>query len=123
MSPKTNLPELAQLIQQQCKLIHPSKLPELEQLLAFLQTRTVSAAAGDRDLRSKQASGSMLNHVPAGEKAGEKADISAVEQYMEGLYDEAPAQLRSTAMLLQLVCCCCLSFFFLTHTAILVGRP
>lgn len=111
LSRRTNLAELAQLIQQQCKLIHPSKLPELEQLLAFLQTRNVSSAAGDRDLRDAPGAGgpggragSMLNHLTP---PTETAVLGAVDTYLEDLYEEAPGQIRATALLLQLVPACC----------------
>ena len=39
MNPNTDIAALANEIVEKCKLIHPSKLPEVEQLLYYLQKR------------------------------------------------------------------------------------
>ncbi len=99
LTPKTNLAALAQTIQKQCKLIHPSKLPELEQLLAFLQTRKVSAEGGDRELRSAAgATRSMLDHLGHVQK---QANITDLETYLEGLYEDIKHKIPATEMILQ----------------------
>ena len=106
-----------------CKLIHPSKLPEVEQLLFYLQNRKEKAApapapapgsaraadteAGD-SLRPKSAS--MQRYSPievAGEGAGgegeeEVANINELEDYIELLYEEVASKVRGSGLLLQL---------------------
>ena len=39
LNPSTDISALAQEVVSRCKLIHPSKLPEVEQLLFYLQNR------------------------------------------------------------------------------------
>ena len=42
LSVGTDLRKLSEVVVEKCNLIHPSKVPELEQLLYYLQTRKVT---------------------------------------------------------------------------------
>lgn len=97
LSTNTNIPQLAQTIVEKCKLIHPTKLPDLEQLLAFLQKRkkergaALEQASQNRLLQQQQQQG-----MPA-------ALMSELESYVDMLYEEMEDKIKATAMILQLV--------------------
>ena len=102
-----------------CKLIHPSKLPEVEQLLFYLQNRKEKAAPAPGSARAadpetgdslRPKSASMQRYSPievAGEGAGgggeeEVANINELEDYIELLYEEVASKVRGSGLLLQL---------------------
>lgn len=100
LNPNSDLSSLAKEIIDKCKLIHPSKLPEVEQLLYYLQNRKESAptkASGKTQLQEKP-------EVPTYDatEIDEVANINDVDDYMELLYEDVPEKIRGSALILQL---------------------
>ena len=46
LNANTDIAALAREVVEKCKLIHPSKLPEVEQLLYYLQNRKETSSTG-----------------------------------------------------------------------------
>ncbi|XP_069120818.1 kinesin-associated protein 3-like isoform X1 [Argopecten irradians] len=100
LNPNSDLSSLAKEIIDKCKLIHPSKLPEVEQLLYYLQNRKESAptkASGKTQLQE-------MPEVPTYDatEIDEVANINDVDDYMELLYEDVPEKIRGSALILQL---------------------
>jgi hypothetical protein len=94
----TDIATLAQQIVAKCSnLVHPAKLPEVEQLLYYLQNRkdTVKTTpAKQQPMRPKD---------PFEEnEIAERATIDDIEDYCELLYEKAEEKVRGTALILQL---------------------
>lgn len=99
----TNIAKLASEVIEKCKLIHPSKLPEVEQLLYYLQNRKDT---GDGKAKVKEKADALKRAaVPAdfeGTELDEQANINDIEDYVELLYEELPEKIRGTGLILQL---------------------
>ncbi|KAK3087402.1 hypothetical protein FSP39_005444 [Pinctada imbricata] len=100
LNANSDLSSLAKEIIEKCKLIHPSKLPEVEQLLYYLQNRKEtgpSKASGKTQLQEKP-------EVPTYDatEIDETANINDVDDYLELLYEDIPEKVRGSALLLQL---------------------
>lgn len=100
LNSNSDLTTLAKEIIDKCKLIHPSKLLEVEQLLYYLQSRKdtgPSKASGKTQLQEKP-------EVPTYDatEIDEVANINDVDDYMELLYEDVPEKIRGSALLLQL---------------------
>ena len=67
LNPNSDLSALAKEIIDKCKLIHPSKLPEVEQLLYYLQNRKETAPSKGMGIILAQNTG-----LPLSEKNSEK---------------------------------------------------
>eukprot|EP00047_Mylnosiga_fluctuans_P022251 m.116739 g.116739 ORF g.116739 m.116739 type:complete len:798 (-) comp9189_c0_seq1:179-2572(-) len=94
MSKSTNIPQLSQTIIEKCKLIHPSKLPELEQLLSFLQKRKKEQGSA-----LEEASNKRLLAQPS----AQPAQMGDIETYVDMLYEEMDDKIKATRSILQLV--------------------
>ncbi|XP_059150939.1 kinesin-associated protein 3-like isoform X2 [Physella acuta] len=97
----SDLSTLAKEIIEKCKLIHPSKLPEVEQLLYYLQNRKETApvkASGKTKLSDKPGDPSVCD----GTETDEVANINDVDDYLEMLYEELPEKVKGCALILQL---------------------
>lgn len=98
LSENTKVDELAETIVAKCKLIHPQKIPELEQLLAFLQKRMES-----KEFRKQQAEAakikkrSLMDHA----QTEEQASIAEMDEYVSLLYEDTKEKIRGTALILQ----------------------
>ena len=114
LGPGTDLTALAKEIINKCKLIHPSKVPEVEQLLYYLQNRkdkdkyadtnvlSNSSSSNDSSLRVQSAS--LHRYSPVGEelREDEAANINYLEDYIELLYEEVTSKIRGSNLILQL---------------------
>ncbi|CAH1786263.1 unnamed protein product [Owenia fusiformis] len=100
----TNVASLAKEIVDRCKLIHPSKLPEVEQLLYYLQNRKDNNTQQGNDGKPRQqlSERPMDPGVYDGTEIDEVANINDVEDYLELLYEDIPEKLKGSALLLQL---------------------
>ncbi|ELU10175.1 hypothetical protein CAPTEDRAFT_219515 [Capitella teleta] len=99
LNEKTNVKALAKEIIEKCKLIHPSKILEVEQLLYYLQTRRDNAPA----TKGKgQMTGKLNEPGFEGTEIDEVANINEVDVYLELLYEDIPEKIRGTALVLQL---------------------
>ncbi|XP_052220256.1 kinesin-associated protein 3-like [Dreissena polymorpha] len=100
LNPNSDLGALAKEIIDKCKLIHPSKLPEVEQLLYYLQNRKEtgpSKASGKTELHETP-------EVPTYDatEINETANINDLDEYLELLYEDVAEKIRGSALLLQL---------------------
>uniref|UniRef100_A0A8C5AUM9 Kinesin-associated protein 3b n=1 Tax=Gadus morhua TaxID=8049 RepID=A0A8C5AUM9_GADMO len=94
LSPSTDVGALARKVVEECRLIPLSRLPQVEHLLHYLQSRRPAEGKGQgvpRELTPFE-----------GLEVGEEASISQVERYVELLYEGLPEKIRGSALLLQL---------------------
>lgn len=100
LNPNTDIAALANEIVEKCKLIHPSKLPEVEQLLYYLQKRPRKQNNNAGEVPSKK---NDLDLDPlASDEFDETANLNEIEEYIELLYEDTPNKIRGTALILQL---------------------
>ena len=115
---QTDISTLANEVIAKCKLIHPSKLPEVEQLLYYLQNRkerqparsqpdaaedSQSSKSGSADsLRPKSASIHRYSPIESTAGAEETANINELEDYIELLYEDVASKVRGSGLILQL---------------------
>jgi len=92
-----------------CKLIHPSKLPEVEQLLYYLQNRkekslkTDEGSSSTDSLRPKSASIHRYSPIETNDTSEEEtANINDMEDYIELLYEDVSSKVRGSGLILQL---------------------
>uniref|UniRef100_A0A7N6A090 Kinesin-associated protein 3b n=1 Tax=Anabas testudineus TaxID=64144 RepID=A0A7N6A090_ANATE len=96
LSPSTDVAALAKKVVEECKLIPPSRLPQVEQLLYYLQNRKSSPKKEKRTAKPRELTpfeGFELN---------EEASITRVDEYVELLYEGIPEKIRGSALILQL---------------------
>lgn len=100
----TDIAALADEVVEKCKLIHVSKLPEVEQLLYYLQNRSLSSGKeGSIPLPGERTSGQDVEIVDMyGTEDGEQANINDIDSYVELLYEDIPEKIRASSLLLQL---------------------
>ncbi|XP_006812486.1 kinesin-associated protein 3-like [Saccoglossus kowalevskii] len=100
----TDVAALAREVVDKCKLIHPSKLPEVEQLLYYLQNRKKNSPTKGSDQGKKGTLTGKLKDPPPyeGTELDELANINDIEDYIEYLYEDTPEKVRGTALVLQL---------------------
>ncbi|XP_070816255.1 kinesin-associated protein 3a [Chaetodon trifascialis] len=93
----TDTASLARKVVEECRLIHPSKLREVEQLLFYLQNRKQS-----NDNQEKKRV-SPRDFTPyAGVELDEEANINSIEEYVELLYEDIQEKIRGATLILQL---------------------
>ena len=122
LNSSTDISALAKEIINKCKLIHPSKVPEVEQLLYYLQNRKEkSAAAASTSLDTEDAdaaaateslrvqSASLHRYSPVEFQRGSKEDndataanINYLDDYIELLYEEVGSKVKGSGLILQL---------------------
>ncbi|XP_048505899.1 kinesin-associated protein 3 isoform X2 [Athalia rosae] len=97
----TNVALLAKEVMEKCSLIHESKLPEVEQLIYYLQTRRTNEDSADMSLQPSRPTSSQATNA---ERNGEveRAVISSIDNYIELMYEEIPGKVRGSALILQL---------------------
>lgn len=96
----SDLTALAREIIDKCKLIHPVKLPEVEQLLYYLQNRKETAptkVSGKTQLLDKPEDPGI-----DATEVDEVANINDVDEYLDMLYEDLPDKVKGSALLLQL---------------------
>ena len=101
LSPSTDLHKLSEVIVEKCNLIHSSKVPELEQLLYYLQTRkvAVNSESVEKEMERIRQVTSQFEDI---DEMQEKADLNDLESYVDLLYDDMKTKTRGTALILQL---------------------
>ncbi|XP_028443400.1 kinesin-associated protein 3a [Perca flavescens] len=93
----TDTSSLARKVVEECRLIHPSKLLEVEQLLFYLQNRKHS-----NDNQEKKRI-SPRDFTPyAGVELDEEASITSISEYVELLYEDIQEKIRGATLILQL---------------------
>ncbi|XP_062437851.1 kinesin-associated protein 3 isoform X2 [Rhea pennata] len=99
LNANTDIASLAQKVVEECKLIHPSKLAEVEQLLYYLQNRRDASAGKEK----KEKSSKPKDPPPfEGMEIDEVANINDMDEYIELLYEDIPDKVRGSALILQL---------------------
>ncbi|KAK6194648.1 hypothetical protein SNE40_000246 [Patella caerulea] len=102
LNENSDLSSLAKEIIDKCKLIHPSKFPEVEQLLYYLQNRrdngVPSKASGKTKLSDKPEEPGLHDAT----EVDETAIINDIDEYLELLYEDIPDKVRGSALILQL---------------------
>ncbi|KAI9356221.1 kinesin-associated protein-domain-containing protein [Zopfochytrium polystomum] len=99
LGPQSNLTTMAKEIIEKCKLIHPSKVRDVEQTLYYLQQRQQSEepAWNRKQMDDFRPVEDESNKVPV-----EDSSMDQIELYVEGLYEELPEKIASTKHILQL---------------------
>ncbi|XP_055799658.1 kinesin-associated protein 3a isoform X1 [Salvelinus fontinalis] len=94
LNANTDIATLARRVVEECRLIHPSKLPEVEQLLFYLQNRKKP---------DKQEKHSPRDLTPfEGMELDEEANINSIDDYVELLYEDIPEKVRGATLILHL---------------------
>ena len=84
-----------------CSLIHPSKIPEVDQLLYYLKNRKESTLPENYESKKKTLSDKLEN--PNIDDINETANINDLDDYAEMLYeDDIKTKIRGSALILQL---------------------
>ncbi|NXV10504.1 KIFA3 protein, partial [Cettia cetti] len=99
LNANTDICSLARKVVEECKLIHPSKLADVEQLLYYLQNRRDSSAGKEK----KEKTSKPKDPPPfEGTEIDEVANINDMDEYIELLYEDIPDKVRGSALILQL---------------------
>jgi len=85
---QTDIHQLAEEVVTKCSLVNPARLPEIEQLLYYLQNRK------DGQIASTEA--------PKVEETQEEASIFELDNYVDLLYEEIAEKERAAKLILQL---------------------
>ncbi|MBN3302304.1 KIFA3 protein, partial [Amia calva] len=120
LNANTDIASLARKVVEECKLIHVSKLGEVEQLLYYLQNRRHTPSSRDRIpcfqlivlslfqcccfAEKKEKKPSKPKDPPSfeGMEIDEVANINDIDDYVELLYEDIPEKVRGSALILQL---------------------
>ncbi|XP_033838597.1 kinesin-associated protein 3-like [Periophthalmus magnuspinnatus] len=102
LSPSTDVGALAKKVVEECKLIPASRLPQVEQLLYYLQNRKTSPVEGRGEKKEKRIAKPRELAPFEGMELNEEASITKVEEYVEMLYEGIPEKIRGSALILQL---------------------
>jgi hypothetical protein len=99
LTANSDISELARELVDKCKLIHPSRINDVEQQLYYLQKRKMSMSGGDPDKHTLKKQMIQLQE----NKFEEEAYIEKLDDYISLLYEDMDDKIRSTRLLLQLV--------------------
>ncbi|KAA8587558.1 hypothetical protein FQN60_016420 [Etheostoma spectabile] len=102
LSPSTDVGALARKVVEECKLIPSSRLPQVEQLLYYLQNRKSSPVEGKMEKKEKRTAKPRELTPFEGMELNEEASITKVDEYIELLYEGIPEKIRGSALILQL---------------------
>uniref|UniRef100_A0A8C1V7H3 Kinesin-associated protein 3a n=1 Tax=Cyprinus carpio TaxID=7962 RepID=A0A8C1V7H3_CYPCA len=111
LNSNTDIASLARKVVEECRLISPSRLPEVEQLLFYLQNRKKSAGMRRRidclcfvyseKKEKKQIKPRDLTPFE-GMELDEEANINSIDDYVELLYEDIPEKIRGATLILHL---------------------
>ncbi len=104
LGPTTDVRALAKEVINRCKLIHPTKLAEVEQLLFYLQNRRDTNIASDVVSGDPQKPISdELEQPSIDTQINETASLNDIDDYSEMLYEEnVTEKIKGSALILQL---------------------
>uniref|UniRef100_A0A667Z4D5 Kinesin-associated protein 3a n=1 Tax=Myripristis murdjan TaxID=586833 RepID=A0A667Z4D5_9TELE len=97
LNANTDISSLARKVVEECRLIHPSKLPEVEQLLFYLQNRKKT---NDKQEKQKISPRDLTPY--AGVELDEEANINNIDEYVELLYEDIQEKIRGATLILHL---------------------
>uniref|UniRef100_A0A6Q2WPS2 Kinesin-associated protein 3b n=1 Tax=Esox lucius TaxID=8010 RepID=A0A6Q2WPS2_ESOLU len=99
LNANTDISSLARKVVEECKLIHPSKLSEVEQLLFYLQNRRKTSGKERREKRVVK----PRDLTPfEGMEIDEEANINKVDEYVELLYEGMEEKIHGATLILHL---------------------
>uniref|UniRef100_A0A669BPT9 Kinesin-associated protein 3b n=1 Tax=Oreochromis niloticus TaxID=8128 RepID=A0A669BPT9_ORENI len=98
LSPSTDVGALAKKVLEECKMIPASRLPQVEQLLYYLQNRKSSPVESKEKRTVKPKELTPFEGI----ELNEEASITRVDEYIELLYEGIPEKIRGSALILQL---------------------
>ncbi|XP_029286313.1 kinesin-associated protein 3a [Cottoperca gobio] len=93
----TDTSSLARKVVEECRLIHSSKLLEVEQLLFYLQNRKPT---NDNQEKKRISPGDFTPY--AGVELDEEASINSIDAYVELLYEDIQEKIRGATLIFQL---------------------
>uniref|UniRef100_A0A3B4DGU0 Kinesin-associated protein 3b n=1 Tax=Pygocentrus nattereri TaxID=42514 RepID=A0A3B4DGU0_PYGNA len=97
LNASTDVALLARKVVEECKLIHPSKVAEVEHLLFYLQNRKKPADKEEKKLMKPR------ELTPfEGMEIDEEANINKIDEYVELLYENIPEKIRGSTLILHL---------------------
>uniref|UniRef100_A0A1A8JY37 Kinesin-associated protein 3b n=1 Tax=Nothobranchius kuhntae TaxID=321403 RepID=A0A1A8JY37_NOTKU len=103
LSPTTDVAALARKVVEECKLIPTSRLPQVEQLLYYLQNRKSSPAEAKGVEKKEKKTVKPKDLTPfEGMELNEEASITKMDEYVELLYEGIPEKIRGSGLILQL---------------------
>uniref|UniRef100_A0A7N6AIJ2 Kinesin-associated protein 3b n=1 Tax=Anabas testudineus TaxID=64144 RepID=A0A7N6AIJ2_ANATE len=115
LNSNTDISSLAQKVVEECRLIHPSKLREVEQLLFYLQHRkhipygnVIRGRFCDAeyfsftDNQEKKCISSRDFKSYQGMELDEEASINNIDEYVELLYEDIQEKIRGATLIFQL---------------------
>jgi len=103
LGPNTDLRALAKEVVNRCKLIHPAKISEVEQLLFYLQNRRdINLPTDSTGIDSQKPISDELEQPSIDTQINETASLNDIDDYAEMLYEDVPQKIRGSALLLQL---------------------
>ncbi|UJR36175.1 hypothetical protein I4U23_028909 [Adineta vaga] len=104
LTPSTDIRALAKEVVNRCKLIHPTKIGEVEQLLFYLQNRRDTNLTSDSTTGGPQKPISdELEQPSIDTQTNEIASLNDIEDYAEMLYEEKVSdKIKGSALILQL---------------------
>ncbi|KAF7222818.1 kinesin-associated protein 3 [Nothobranchius furzeri] len=103
LSPTTDVAALARKVVEECKLIPASRLPQVEQLLYYLQNRKSSPVEAKGVEKKEKKTVKPKDLTPfEGTELNEEASITKMDEYVELLYEGLPEKIRGSGLILQL---------------------
>uniref|UniRef100_A0A1A8QVD0 Kinesin-associated protein 3b n=1 Tax=Nothobranchius pienaari TaxID=704102 RepID=A0A1A8QVD0_9TELE len=103
LSPTTDVAALARKVVEECKLIPTSRLPQVEQLLYYLQNRKSSPVEAKGVEKKEKKTVKPKDLTPfEGMELNEEASITKMDEYVELLYEGIPEKIRGSGLILQL---------------------
>ncbi|XP_061681080.1 kinesin-associated protein 3a isoform X2 [Syngnathoides biaculeatus] len=97
LSSNTDTSSLARKVVEECHLIHPSKLNEVEQLLFYLQNRRQT---NDDQGKKRTSPRDFAPYTPV--ELNEEARINSIDEYLELLYEDIQEKIRGATLIFQL---------------------
>ena len=103
LGPSTDIRALAKEVINRCKLIHPSKSAEVEQLLFYLQNRRDTHLTSDQmNSDPSKPISDELEQPSIDTQINETASLNDIDDYAEMLYEDVPDKIKGSALILQL---------------------
>ncbi|KAL2089471.1 hypothetical protein ACEWY4_014159 [Coilia grayii] len=99
LNANTDTASLARKVVEECRLIHHSRVNEVEHLLKYLQTRK---KAGNLEKREKMPVKPRDLAPFEGMELDEEANINSIDDYVELLYEDIPEKIRGATLILHL---------------------
>ncbi|XP_022608745.1 kinesin-associated protein 3-like [Seriola dumerili] len=97
LNANTDISSLARKVVEECRLIHPSKLSEVEQLLFYLRSRK---QPNDNQEKKRISPRDFTPYT--GVELDEEASINSIDEYVELLYEDIQEKLRGATLIFQL---------------------